>query len=149
MKQRFEALIVAKGPRGAWAFLPIPFEVPRVFGTKGRVAVSGTLNGFAFRSSLMPEGDGTHAMMVSKELQAGAKAGPGDRVKVVMEEDVAERTVEIPEGLAAALKANGKAAAGFEALSYSRKKEYTDWISGAKRVETRARLREAAPGVLG
>jgi hypothetical protein len=36
---------------------------------KGRltapVAVVGTINGYAFRNSLMPQGDGTHSMMVS------------------------------------------------------------------------------------
>jgi len=30
----------------------------------------------------MPEGDGTHSMMVSKELQSGAKAVAGEKVHV-------------------------------------------------------------------
>lgn len=74
--------MTSKGPGGAWTFLPIPFDVQQVFGSKARVPVSGTINGFPFRNSLMPEGDGTHSMMVSKELQSGAKAVAGEKVHV-------------------------------------------------------------------
>lgn len=80
MRQEFEAKLMSKGPGGAWTYLPIPFDVREVFGTKSRVAVAGTMNGFAFRNSLMPEGDGTHSMMVGKELQTGAGARAGDSV---------------------------------------------------------------------
>jgi hypothetical protein len=83
-RRHFSAKLIARGPRGAWTFLPIPFSVEQEWGTKPRVPVYGTLNGFAFRNSLMPEGDGTHSMMVGKELQAGAKAKSGDTVKVVI-----------------------------------------------------------------
>ena len=72
--KRFKGRLIPRGPGGAWTFLAIPFSVEEAFGSRARVAVSGTLNGFAFRNSLMPEGDGTHSMMVNKALQAGAKA---------------------------------------------------------------------------
>ena len=63
MKRKFKAKLQAKGPGGAWTFLPIPFDAMAEFGSKGRIAVAGTMNGFAFRNSLMPEGDGTHSMV--------------------------------------------------------------------------------------
>ena len=44
----------------------------------------------------------------------------------------------MPADLAAALKKNAKAAATFEGFSYSSRKEYVEWITGAKRDETRA-----------
>ncbi|TRZ56589.1 MAG: DUF1905 domain-containing protein [Rhodocyclaceae bacterium] len=80
MKQRFDAELVGRGPKGAWTFLPIPFNVQAVFGSKAGVPVAGTLNGFAFRNSLLPNGDGTHSMAVNKELQAWANAKAGDTV---------------------------------------------------------------------
>ena len=43
----------------------------------------------------------------------------------------------LPGCLTAALKKNKKALATFEAFSYSRKKEYVEWITEAKREETR------------
>jgi uncharacterized protein YdeI (YjbR/CyaY-like superfamily) len=43
----------------------------------------------------------------------------------------------VPEFLMAALRKNKKALAAFEALSYSHKKEYVQWVAEAKREETR------------
>lgn len=48
------------------------------------------------------------------------------------------RELSIPAELSVALKKNKKASAAFEGFSYSHKKEYVDWISEAKREETRA-----------
>lgn len=137
MLQEFEAILTAKGPGGAWTFLPIPFDVQAIFGSKGRVAVAGTLNGFSFRNSVLPEGDGTHSMMVGKELQAGAGAKAGERVRVAMWRDDEERTVEVPEDFAAALDGDAKVGTFFAGLTASQKKEYVDWIVSAKQAATR------------
>jgi hypothetical protein len=137
MIKEFRATLVARGPGGAWTFLPIPFKVEEAFGTKARVPVSGTVNGFAFRNSLMPEGDGTHAMMFSRALQAGAQARAGDVVRVVLRRDNEERTVQVPDALRRALRRNKPAAATFAGLSYSQKREFADWISSAKQEATR------------
>jgi hypothetical protein len=138
VKQTFKAQLTARGPGGAWTFMAVPFDVNEVFGSKARIAVAGTMNGFPFRNSLMPEGDGTHAMMVSKELQAGAKARAGDVVNVTIDKDETERHIAAPADLEKALKKNRKAASVFAALSYSCRKEYVDWITGAKQETTRA-----------
>jgi len=45
----------------------------------------------------------------------------------------------VPDDLAAALKANAKARAVFEAFPPSHKREFVDWITEAKREETRQR----------
>jgi hypothetical protein len=138
MQQKFKAKLTAIGPGGAWTILPIPFNVAEVFGTKARVPVAGTMNGFAFRNSLMPEGNGTHRMMVGKELQTGAKAQAGDVVSVILKRDDEERSVDLPAELTAALKKNKLAATFFVSLSPSCKAEYASWISSAKQAETRA-----------
>jgi hypothetical protein len=65
-RKEFTAQLEAVGPNGAWTFMTVPFNVEEVFGSKARVAVAGTINGFPFHSSLMPNGDGTHCMMVNK-----------------------------------------------------------------------------------
>jgi hypothetical protein len=143
-RREFSAALVARGPRGAWTFLPIPFSVEKEFGGKGRTPVSGTLNGFAFQNSLMPRGDGTHSMMVGKELRAGANAKPGDKVKVSVQLDESERSVEVPVELQRALKADRAAKAVFDALAYSHRKEYAEWIAAAKKPETKtARILKA------
>jgi len=138
MKQTFKVRLLGRGPKGAWTFLPIPFDVEEEFGSRARVAVAGTINNHPFRNTLMPEGDGTHSMMVSKALQAGARASAGDLVAVVMDIDKAERKVEVQEEFRIALKHAPAAREYFERLSYSRQKEFTDWIADAKRPETKA-----------
>jgi hypothetical protein len=149
MKQTFKAKLIPRGPGGAWTFLNVPFKVEQVFGSKARVAVAGTLNGFPFRNSLMPEGDGTHAMMVSKILQAGARARAGDTVAVVMEIDRKKRVVRVPAELAAALKSNPAGAKIYKTLSPSHRKEFAEWVGGAKQKATRlARAQKALPLIL-
>src|ERR1700752_2620695 len=77
------------------AALSAPFDVKETFGTKARVPVRGTINGFPFRSSLMPMG-GCHRMVVHKQMRDGAGVKAGDLVNVVLERDDAPRTVEMP-----------------------------------------------------
>jgi hypothetical protein len=138
MAQEFKTKLIAIGPSGAWTILRPPFKVAEVFGTRARVPVAGTMNGFAFRNSLMPEGDGNHRMMVGKELQAGAKVKAGDTVAVVLDRDTEKRSVDIPAELTAALKKNKQAGVFFAGLSPSCKAEYATWIAGAKQAETRS-----------
>jgi hypothetical protein len=135
--QRFRAKLTARGPGGSWVFLPIPASVSAAFGSKARVPVTGTINDFPFRSSLIPEGGGAHYLAINKGMQAGANAGAGDTVTVAIELDLAERVVAVPPELEAALNRAGEARTIFESLSYSHRKEYADWVESAKRSETR------------
>jgi hypothetical protein len=134
---KFKATLTSRGPAGAWTFLDIPFSVEKAFGTRARIAVTGTMNGFAYQTSLMPQGDGTHSMMVNKTLQAGAKAVAGDLVSVTMDVDHSERNLTLPIELKEGLAGNKKAAEAFNSLSYSHQKEFTEWIATAKKEETR------------
>jgi hypothetical protein len=136
-RQTFNARLIARGPGGAWTFLEIPFDVAAVFGSRARVSVAGTMNKFPFRNSLLPQGDGTHAMAVSKELKAGANASSGDLVSVVMDVDLSERVVTVPAELKDALATDPLAAEKFETLSYSHRKEFAEWVGEAKKEETR------------
>jgi uncharacterized protein YdeI (YjbR/CyaY-like superfamily) len=54
----------------------------------------------------------------------------------------------VPASMTAALKKNKKALAAFEAFSYSHKKEYVEWITEAKREETRQKRIETMTGWL-
>ncbi|MGH9580366.1 MAG: DUF1905 domain-containing protein [Terriglobales bacterium] len=136
--QKFKARLEGVGPGQAWTFLTVPFDVEKVYGTRARLAVRGTLNGFAFRSSIMPM-DGSHCMMVNKQMQQGAGARAGDTVQVVMQPDTAPRVVKPPADLKQALARNKAAREFFGALAYSHRKQYVDFLSAAKKPETRAR----------
>ena len=138
-QQEFEALLEPMGPGGAWTCLRVPFDVEEVFGSKARTAVEGSINGFRFRSSVFPTGEGEHFMMVNKTMQKGANVNAGDRVSVTLRKDTAPRVIETPQDLENAFAGDAQASEGYERLPYSYKKEYVDWIESAKREETRAR----------
>jgi len=54
------------------------------------------------------------------------------------------RTLTIPPDLKKALAKNKKANTQFAAFSYSKKKEYVEWVTGAKAAETRQRRLDTA-----
>jgi Domain of unknown function (DUF1905)/Bacteriocin-protection, YdeI or OmpD-Associated len=144
---------------GVVAALTPPFDVVQVFGTRARVPVRGTINGYPFRSSLMPMGDclqekgsprptSSHMMPVSKALRDGAGVKPGDTVTVVMERDEAERIAEVPPLLKKEMAKSKTAQANWEKLSFTSQKEIALSINGAKQEETRARRLAKAMDIL-
>jgi hypothetical protein len=133
---KFKAQLVSRGPNRAWTYLQIPFSVPEIFGSKGQIPVRASINGFTFRNSLMPRG-GVHILGVGKDVLASAAANPGDTVNVELALDDAPRTVSVPADMEAALAKVPAQQQSFDALSYSHKKEYVDWIESAKKPETR------------
>jgi hypothetical protein len=145
-KLRFKAKIQGK-EAGVVAAITPPVDVAETFGTRGRVPVRGTINGFPFRSSLVPCG-GPHMMPVNKALREGAGAGPGDLVEVVMERDVEERTVEAPPELKKELAKSKTAQANWEKMSFTNKKEMANCIREAKQEETRVRRLAKVMGIL-
>src|SRR5687767_4386548 len=110
-KIEFTGKLTAEGPNGAWVFMEVPKEASEKLGSRGRVSVVGSINGFAIRTSALPTGRGTHQLAVNKAMQAGANAKPGDRVKVVLQVDTEKRTVEVPSDVSAAINAEAPAKA--------------------------------------
>jgi hypothetical protein len=148
VRKKFKAKLESRGPGGGWTSLTVPFKVEEVFGTRARVAVKSTINGVPFRTSIMPESDGTHSMMVNKTMQQAANVKPGDTVTVLMELDSKPRVVSIPADLKKAFVNTKSAAAAFKELSYSRQKEFVDWVDSAKKEETRRRRVEQTISML-
>src|SRR3974390_149516 len=88
-------------------------------------------------------------MCINQEMQAGAKAKPGDLAHFVMQRDVKPRTAKVPLALKKALAANPKARARFDKLSCSHRKEYVNWVAEAKQPETvQRRLKQLIPMLL-
>jgi Domain of unknown function (DUF1905)/Bacteriocin-protection, YdeI or OmpD-Associated len=147
MQKKFKAKAEGAGPNNAWCFIPVPFDVAKVWGTRGRVPVKGTINRFPFRTNIQPM-DGRHLLTFNKHLQAGAKAKAGDMVDVVMRRDTEEWTIEPPAELAKAFRKSNEAKALWEGLAYTHRKEFAQWISSAKQEETRIRRAEKAVGMI-
>jgi hypothetical protein len=147
MQKKFKAKAEPAGPNGAWCFVAIPFDVAEAWGTRGRVRVKGTINGFPFRTNIQPM-EGRHLLTFNKQLQAGAKAKPGDTVAVVMERDTEEWAIEPPAELAKAFRQSKEAKTLWDKLAYTYRKEFAQWIGGGKQAETRERRAAKAVGMI-
>ena len=140
----FEAVLIRPEGVGTWTFINIPLELSSTFGSKGQVKVKGTINGYPYRSTALPMGDGTHYLVVGKEIRDHIHVSQGDTVMVLMELDLDERQVDIPQELQQAMESHPGAATAFEKMTYSHKREWVNWILSAKQADTRQRRAEKA-----
>ena len=116
----------------------VPPEVVEALGSGKRPAVTVTVNGHTYRSTVAPMG-GRYLLPLSAENRTAAGVAAGDEVDVDVELDTAPRVVEVPGDLRAALDADPAAKAAFERLSYSHQRQHVLAVEGAKAAETRAR----------
>jgi len=65
-----------------------------------------------------------------------------------MEPDTAPRTIEAPPDLKKALKTNQRAQEAWDRYSYTYRKEFAQWITEAKKLETQARRLEKSIAML-
>lgn len=120
--------------------ITIPFDVEEVFGSK-RVPVKATVNSAVYRGSIVRMG-GRYVLGIPKAFREAAGIKAGDNIVVTLELDADERTVTIPDDLAAELKKDKRLAAAWDELSFTLRKENARSIEEAKKPETRARRLE-------
>jgi len=100
--------------------------------------VKGEINGFGFRTTLFPAKKGTElVLVVNRKMQAAAKVGPGDRVKLKLEPDTETTGPTVPKELTDTLKGERPMAQWFAGLPPSMKKEIAGYVDAAKGATTR------------
>jgi bacteriocin resistance YdeI/OmpD-like protein/uncharacterized protein DUF1905 len=125
---------VEMAERASATFIRMPFDVKEVFGT-GRLPVKLTINDYTYRTTVFHMG-GVYGVPLRREHRENAKVKGGDIVQVIVTPDTEPRTVDVPADLKKFLQQN-KAWELFEPLSFTHKKEFVQWITGAKKEETR------------
>jgi Bacteriocin-protection, YdeI or OmpD-Associated/Domain of unknown function (DUF1905) len=135
--EKFEAAIQSSGSGQGGALVPVPPEVVEALGGGGRIPVKATFDGVAYSGSIVAMGAGP-SIGILKSIRTEIGKEPGDTVVVTLERDTAERTVDVPGDLAAALAAAG-AREAFDKLSYSHRREHVNAVNEAKKPETRQR----------
>ena len=116
----------------------VPPEIVEALGGGNKPAVSVTVNGFAYRSSIATMG-GKFMIAFSSDKRAATGLKGGEKIDVTLELDETPRAMEVPTDLQAALDADKVAKAYFATLSYSNQRRHIDPINAAKSPETRAR----------
>lgn len=118
--------------------MAVPPEVVEALGAGKRPAVTVTVGGHTYRSTIGSMG-GRYLLPLSAENRAAAGVSAGDEVDVDVELDTAPRVVAVPDDFAAALAADPQAKAAFDKLAYSHQQRHVLAIERAKAVETRQR----------
>lgn len=137
---KFEAIIKKHETLDA-AFVEFPYDVEKEFGKKGQVKVRVKIDKADYQGSLVKMKYHCHFIGITKEIRNKINKNPGDRVNIILQEDIEERTVEIPEEIKNILETDQELKLFFNSLSYTNRKEYVRWITGAKKEETKtARL---------
>lgn len=118
------------------AYMIFDFDVPAIFGTKGRVPIVITIDGKNFRRSLARYA-GAYMMVFNAELRDATGYKAGDTVRMTLERDTEPRVASVPDDVREAISSAGLTEV-WEKYSYSHQKEDVAWIEDAKKPETRA-----------
>jgi len=118
--------------------IEVPADVVAALDAGKRPPVVINVNGYEYRSTVAPMG-GRYLLPFSAERRRESGINGGDAIDVEVTLDTSPRTVEVPADVRAALDASPTAAAAWEKLSYTHKKEHARSVLDAKKAETRSR----------
>lgn len=124
----------------------VPFDVERAFGKK-RMPIVVSVRGVSYRTTVSVYA-GRYFFPMRREIRERAGVPANGRVTVTIRPDLEPRVVEVPRDLAKAIRGHAPAQARWKAWSYSHQKEIVDWVTSAKRPETRERRVEKAVAML-
>jgi hypothetical protein len=119
------------------AWVEFPYDLKETYGVGNLVPYKAVFDRrVAYQGSLAKMG-GPHAMiLLRKDVRAKLGKEPGESVEVVVELDDKPRELDLAKDVKQALKAAGLWEK-FDSMAYTHRKEYVQWIEGAKRPETR------------
>lgn len=132
---RVHTTLTGRGPAAA---ILLTDEQVSSLGAGKAFPVAVTIDGRTARLRLARMG-GENMIGFSKAVRSDLGVEIGQEVAAVIRVDAAERTVEVPPPLAAALDADPALRATFDALSPSARKEHARSVAEAKQDATRDR----------
>jgi hypothetical protein len=122
--------------KGGWTYASIPEVLQDKTAPFGWVKVCGTIDDYEFKHfKLMPMGDGTLFFPVRLEIRKKIKKEVGNEVHIILYKNLS--ALETPKELLVCLKDEPLAHERFLKLSEGKQKEIIDWISQAKKEETK------------
>lgn len=125
-----------------WTIVWLPFDVAKFCGSRGHVRIRGEINGFEFRTTLLPTRSGRHFMTVNKQMQKGARVHVGMSVQFRMEADKEKRAAPAAPEMEKVLRSSKLLRKFFESLSPSMQVDIARFIAAAKQPATRLRRAE-------
>jgi uncharacterized protein YdeI (YjbR/CyaY-like superfamily) len=141
-EKRFQATLERLRGSLGWTIIRLPFDATEAWPQRNRMRVKGTINGFAFRTSLLPLSEGGQMLLVNKQMQKQACITIGGTGEFTLEPDLDERVPAIPPEFAKLLKQHRALKKFYDQLSPSARGDIGKWISQPKTAESRIRRAE-------
>ena len=138
MKQSFNSTLHFTTIGVPMTVVYVPFDVEKTFGSKGKVDIKGTIDGFSIQRTLMPAGNGEHFLIINVAMRKAINKADGDAVFIEIEPDETYKKVEIPDFLLYELEENPIAKAEFERTSPSNKRWMTHYVTDVKSMDAKA-----------
>jgi uncharacterized protein YdeI (YjbR/CyaY-like superfamily) len=139
----FRAMLEPDRTRLRWTVARVPFDPAKAWPKRRGRRVRGTINGFAFRTSLFPDPRGHgHILLVNKKMQHGARVRQGEQATVLLEPDMEEREAPLPIELAVCMKEVPGLRRWYERLTPSKRREIGKFVSDPKSAASRQKRAE-------
>ena len=139
--KKFRATLERLRSNLGWIIVRLPFDVKKTWGT-GRIKVLGEVNGVSFRTSLFPQKEGAHFILVNRKLQKEAGIILGSTAEFLLSLDTQPRIVTIPRELESILNQSKKMRKFFDWLPFSYGNAISTWIAEPKSGVSRKRRAE-------
>jgi hypothetical protein len=121
------------------AWIEFPRDLKETYGVGNLVPYKATFDGrVTYQGSLAKMGGPSAMILLRKDIRAELGKEPGESVEVIIELDDKPRELIITKDIKQALQ-SANLWEKFNALAYTHRKEYVQWIEGAKKPETRQR----------
>lgn len=115
----------------------LPKEESAKLPTRGLTLVEGTINGFAFKEALEPDGNKSHWLHVGAEMQKEAGLSEGDTANLEIDSTKDWPEPKIPTDLKSALDADPEASEIWMDITTLSRWDWIRWIRSTKNAETR------------
>ena len=140
----------ATSKTASWSLLILPKSASAKLPLHDTTTVEGTINGFAFRTTLeqLANGNGSQALRLSKALQEAAGAEIGEMVTVEITRIGEEPECRVPIDLRKALDAAPSAQAVWTDITPMARRDWVLSIIAVKQEETRIRRIEMTRDML-
>jgi Bacteriocin-protection, YdeI or OmpD-Associated/Domain of unknown function (DUF1905) len=139
---RFEAKLLrpAQPAKGcSWSFLILPKHASAKLPTRAMTAVECIMNDHSFRATLEPDGHKSHWLKVSKKMREAAGAQVGEVVRLRILSVGKQPEPRLPADLRQALAGAPGARTVWSDITPVARRDWINWITSAKRSQTRAR----------
>lgn len=113
------------------------YDLKETFGKGNLVPVVITFDERVKYTGSLAKMGASPSIMLRRDIREELGKSPGDKVHVKVELDTSERKIELDQDEESALK-NASLLEKFQSLAFTHQREYHQWITEAKKPETRA-----------